>query len=57
MQHLFDVRPILVSEDLNLRLKLLEGGASIVAVAALVTSTHTSDHVDTLHVPLIGIRV
>ena len=45
VNHILDVRPILVSENLYFRLKLLESGTRIVAVAALFATYEASDQI------------
>ena len=39
MDYILDVRPVLMSENLYFRLKLLQSGAGIIAVATLVAAS------------------
>ena len=50
MDHILDVRPVLMSKNLYFRLKFLKSGAGIIAVATLVAPSKASDQVSTVQV-------
>jgi hypothetical protein len=45
MDYILDVRPVLVCENLYFRLKLLESGTRVIAVAALFATYEASDQI------------
>ena len=50
VDHILNVRPVLVSEYLDFGLELLESRVCIIAVAALVTTSEASDQVSAVQV-------
>ena len=50
MDHILDVRSVLVSKNLYFRFKLLQSGAGIIAVTTLVAPSKASDQVSTVQV-------
>ena len=50
MDHILDVRSVLVSENLYFRLELLESRAGVIAVATLVATSEASDKISAVQV-------
>ncbi len=48
MDHILDVRSVLVCENLYFRLKLLESGTRVIAVAALFATYEASDQISAM---------